>query len=132
MADVLTSIYEAFKANQIIWLHCENRIKYYDYPETGSITQPYIVIDPLDAPMQSDFADQEWLTYTYLIQIDIQSKKRLQTAEIAYEVDKVMDSLGFRQYTGGADQYDSDTGIFRIAHTYRGTIYRQEIIKGEK
>lgn len=132
MADVLTSIYEAFKGNKVIWFPSENRIKYYEYPETGSITQPYVVIDPLDAPMQSDFADQEWLTYTYLIQIDIQSKKRLQTAEIAFEVDKVMDSLGFRQYTGGADEYDSDTGIFRIAHTYRGTIYRQEIIKGEK
>lgn len=132
MADVLTSIYEAFKANQVIWLHCENRIKYYDYPETGSITQPYIVIDPLDAPMQSDFADQAWLTYTYLIQIDIQSKKRLQTAEIAYEVDKVMDSLGFRQFTGGVDEYDPDAKIFRIANTYRGTLYRKEIIKGEK
>jgi hypothetical protein len=120
MADVLMKIYNALLANDYISEACAGRIKFYEYPENGDVSQPYIIIDPLDSPLPSDFADDDWLYYIHLFQVDIRSQKRITTENLALEVDKVLWKLGFGQYGGGDNEFDKATNVFRIAQNYRG------------
>ena len=127
MDDYLIRIYNALMDNALIAEQCNGRIKFYDYPETCDVTAPYIVIDPLDAPLASDYADNDWLTFDYMVQIDVWSKRRKTTRDLSYEVMKALWAINFGQSGGAGDEYDKDTGIFRMAQRYRGKIYKGEI-----
>lgn len=131
LVDELTMIYEAFIENPFIYDNAFGRIKYYEYPETGEVNKPYVVIDPLDAPLPSVYADDKWLTHDYMVQIDVWTKERQITRQLSTEIAQTMWNLNFGQYGGGTNEWDKATGIYREARRYRGKIYR-EIIKGEK
>ncbi len=122
--DVLTVIYNALIANSYIQEQASDRIKYYEYPESGNVEAPYIIIYPLDVPKPSDFADSTWLTYDCLYQIDVWTKNRTITRELAKQVHQVMWDMGFKPKGSGIDEYDS--GIFRDARRYRGKLYRED------
>lgn len=124
--DMLDKIYRSLIADDYIAEKAKGRIKFYEYPETGEVGNAYIVIDPLDVPTPSDFADDTWLTDDYLYQIDVWSKDRQVTRKIAKHIRPAMRSIGFGQTSGGVDEYDKDTGIFRDARRYRGKIYRDD------
>lgn len=125
--DVLTIINDALIANEYIQSQvAKGRIKFYEYPETGNMKDPFIIIDPLDVPKPSDFADGTWLTNDFLLQIDVWSKNRAITRKLAEQVQLVMWDLGLYQ-NGGVDEWDKETGIFRDARRYRGKIYRDDL-----
>jgi hypothetical protein len=124
--DILGLIYDALIANEFILYQAKGRIKYYEYPEAGDVKNPFIIIDPLDVPSPKDFADNTWLSNDCLLQIDVWTKNRTTTKELAENVQKVMWDIGFRQ-NGGIDQWDKDTGIFRDARRYRGKLYRDDL-----
>ncbi|MGP4074122.1 hypothetical protein ACTWQB_16575, partial [Piscibacillus sp. B03] len=66
--------YEAFMADSLIQEKVGQRIKFYEYPDTDDLKEgPFIVIDPLDPPLPSDYADNQWLTEDYLYQIEVWS-----------------------------------------------------------
>lgn len=96
----------------------KNNIKFYEYPATGDVDNPYIVIDPLDAPMPSVYADNDWLADDYMYQIDVWSCDMQTTKDLANCIRKVLSDVGVRQYGGGGDEYDE--GIYRDARRYRG------------
>ncbi|MCM3030385.1 MULTISPECIES: hypothetical protein [unclassified Niallia] len=121
--DVLAKIYNALIADAFIAEQASRRIKYYEYPESGNVEEPYIIIDPLDVPEPSDFADDTWLTYDCLYQIEVWTKNRTTTRQIGERVHQVLWKLGFRQ-NGGLSEYDS--GIFREARRFRGKLYRED------
>ncbi len=121
--DVLAIIYNALIADEFIAKEAAGRIKYYEYPESGEVDKPYIIIDPLDIPKPSDFADDTWLTYDCLYQIEVWTKNRATTVTLGEKVHNVLWKLGFRQ-TGGLSQYDS--GIFRDARRFSGKLYRED------
>ncbi|WP_336866390.1 tail completion protein gp17 [Peribacillus frigoritolerans] len=121
--DVLGMIYDALMADPSIKETANGRIKFYEFPETGEVTAPFIIIDPLDVPLPQGFADDTWLTYDYLFQIDVWSKKRTTTRELSGKIRHVMWKLGFSQGSG-VDEWDKGTGIFRDARRYRGKLYR--------
>lgn len=124
--DVLNLIYNALIADEYIKEQAYRRIKYFEYPETGDITAPFIIIDPINAPDPSDFADDTWLTIDCLLQIEVWSKNRIVTNTIADKVRDVMwAQLGFKQQSG-PQEYDE--GVFRDARRYRGKIYRDDLI----
>lgn len=125
--DMMMVIYEAMMADSYIKQQASGRIKFYEYPETGSVTQPYIVIDPLGPPLPDDYADNKPLTDEYLYQIDVWTKNRLVTKELAKRIAKAMRELGFGYFAGAIDEYDKDTGIFRDARRYRGKAYTEEV-----
>lgn len=125
--DMMMVIYNALVAEEYIKQQAFGRIKFYEYPETGSVTQPYIVIDPLGPPLPDDYADNEPLTDEYLYQIDVWTKNRLVTKELAKRIQKVMRELGFGYFAGAVDEYDKETGIFRDARRYRGKAYTEEV-----
>ncbi|MEM5014110.1 hypothetical protein WKH57_25715 [Niallia taxi] len=121
--DVLAIIYNALIADEFIAKEAEDRIKYYEYPESGEVKKPYIIIAPLDVPAPSDFADDTWLTFDCLYQIDVWTKNRITTRQIGERIHQVLWKLGLKQ-NGGLSEYDS--GIFRDARRFRGKLYRED------
>ena len=119
----INKLYDALMADPLIQQKVGKRIKFYEYPATGDVSGVRIVIDPLDSPTASDFADNKWLTEDYLYQIEVWSKSMTDTRTIADRIRKVMWSINFRQYGGGLDEWDKETGIYRDARRYRGKVY---------
>ncbi|WP_350300598.1 hypothetical protein [Peribacillus frigoritolerans] len=125
--DVLGMVYNQLIADPFIMEKAAGRIKFYDFPETSSVTMaPNIIIDPLDVPLPKDFADDTWLTYDCLYQIEVWSKNRTATRELSEQISKVMWEFGFHQRPG-VDEWDEDTGIYRDARRYRGKLYREDL-----
>lgn len=127
MMDALNKIYEALSADSVIYDAVENRIKYYEYPDTGAVDKAYIIIDPLQPSMPDDYADNDWLTEEHLIQIDIWSKSREEKDKLGERIRMVMKNIGFYQSGGGIDEYDKDVKIYRDARRYLGKFYRNDI-----
>lgn len=122
--DILEKVYESLVADDYIKEQALGRIKYYEYPETGDVDNPYIVIDPIDAPKPSDYADDNWTKYDCLLQVDVWTRNRKITGSIADQIRDVMwDVFGFSQQSG-PNEYDE--GIYRDARRYRGTVYRDD------
>lgn len=120
--DVEMIIYDALLTDSYIGEQTSGRIKFFEYPESSSLEEPFIIIEPLDVPAPSDYADETWLTYDCLYQIEVWTKNRTITKELGKKVHQVMWKLGFRQ-NGGISEYDS--GIFRDARRFGGKLYRE-------
>jgi hypothetical protein len=100
------------------------RIKFYEYPETGDVKSPYIIIDPLGPEIDDDFADNVALTNEYLYQIEVWTPDRMITKMLAQRVKKQLKTIGFSVSSVGPDEYDS--GIYRDARRYTGKAYTEE------
>lgn len=118
-------IYNILIADEVISDLIGDRIKFYEYPEAKGMTETHIVIDPLDTPKSSDFADDKWLTDEYLYQIDVWSKDLKERDLISEKIRHIMWSINFKQ-TDGIDEYDKDYDVFRVARRYRGKAYRKD------
>lgn len=117
-------IYNELIKDEYILEHAAGRIKFHKYPETKSIKETHIIIDPLDVPKPDDFADNNWLTDDFLYQIDVFSKDDDICDEIAKRIQIIMwNNLNFVQ-VGGISQYDEDYDLYRDARRYRGKSYR--------
>ena len=125
--DALNRIYEALSSDAVIASKVETRIKYYTYPETGDVTKPYIVIDPLMTPSPGDYADNKWLTKTHLIQIDVWAKTRADKELLGNQIELVMEKVGFYQSGSGVDEYDKEVQIYRDGRRYLGKFYRDDL-----
>lgn len=125
--DALNRIYEALSSDALIASKVETRIKYYTYPETGDVTKPYIVIDPLMPPTPDDYADNKWMTETHLIQIDVWAKTRADKDMLGNQIQLVMKNAGFYQSGSGVDEYDKDVQIYRDGRRYLGKFYRDDL-----
>lgn len=123
--DDLKFIYDAIIMDPFIKTETSGKIKYYEYPETGDLTGPFIIIDGIDVPKPSDFADNQWLSYDCLVQIEVWSRNRLITKQIADTIQDILWSKNFKQQSGPREYED---GIFRDARRYRGKVYRDEFI----
>ncbi len=125
---MLWDIYNVLKENVVINDLVGNRIKFYKYPEPKDMKETHIIIAPLDPPKPGDYADDQWLTDDYLLQIDVWSKDMEEKDLIAKTIRKVLwDKLNVRQFGGnGVDEWDEDYDIYRDARQYRGKKYRKD------
>ncbi|WP_299090345.1 DUF3168 domain-containing protein [uncultured Metabacillus sp.] len=124
---MIYKIYEALIADTLIQEKVGSRIKFYEYPATGDVTGPYIIIDPLGPPIPGDYADNEPLTDEYLYQVEVWSKSLSDTGIIAKQIRKVLrKNLGIPQYGTGVDEWDQETAIYRDARRYRGKEYVED------
>lgn len=120
---MIFKIYDALFTDQLIKEKVGTRIKFYEYPASGDVTSTHIIIDPLDVPLPSDYADNKWLTEDYLFQIEVWSKSLDDTQLIAKKIRDIMWDLRFSQGSG-VDEYNKDLNIYRDARRYRGKVYR--------
>lgn len=127
MIDGLMMIYNQLMTNEVIATHCNGRIKFYEYPESGETTEPFIVIDPLDVPEPVIFSSNKNHANKYLYQIDVESTDRLLTKELQNEIRKEMKTLGFGQLRDGLDEYFKETGRYVDARRYQG-ILKEEVL----
>lgn len=121
MKDMLTIIYKKLSTNPVIALHCEGRIKFYDYPETGETDKPFMIIEPLDVPAAAFYGSDQELAITHHYQVDVQSRVRMICKEVQKAVGEEMQGLGFWQQPNGLDTYFSETARFVDARKYKGT-----------
>ena len=119
----LDDIYQALIADSYIKDNAYGRIKYFTYPEAASLTEPHIVIDPLDVPRPDTFADNTWLKDDVICQIEVWTKERKLTNQLASKVRDVMWQLGYVQGSGPFE-YDKDYQIYRDARRYSAKLYR--------
>ncbi|MBM7605985.1 hypothetical protein JOC75_004013 [Metabacillus crassostreae] len=119
---MIYKIYNALLEDPVIIEKVGTKIKFYEYPASGDVTSTHIIIDPLDVPIPSDYADNKWLTEDFLFQIEVWSLNLADTLEIAKQIRKIMWNLNFSQGSG-IDEYDKDFGIYRDARRYRGKVY---------
>lgn len=125
--DMMMKIYDALMADEYISAQAGGRIKFYEYPETATLLQPAIIFDSLGPPLDSDYGDDQPLAEEYLFQIDVWTKDRKLTKELARRVKKVLRENGFYYYAGGVDEYDKDTKIYRDARRFRGKLYTEDV-----
>ena len=123
---MIWDIYSALMADELINEKAGNNIKFYEYPEAKDVKETHIIIDPLDVPKPSDYADNQWLTDDYLFQIDVWSKNMAERDLIASKIRRIMWQLNFSQI-GGMDEYDGDFDVFRDARRYRGKKYVKKL-----
>lgn len=96
------------------------RIKFYQVPETLDTTKPFILIDtPLGPPTSAYYAANKEMSQTFSYQVNVETKNRMLTKELAKEVKKVMWEFGFIQLSGGLDEYFKETNRFVDARRYR-------------
>jgi len=128
--DVLDMVYNILRNDDLIKEYCTSerdglRIKYFKYPETADMNGNWIVLEPLLNELPSNFADETWVTYDYLLHVEVWSKNRESNRIIATRVrDLLWDKLKFREN----DNIDEmDLGIYRDARRYKGVLHRSDL-----
>ena len=131
MDDITIKIYEALINNEeIIKLVPKNNIKFFDYPNAQEIKDIVIVIDPLDTPTPSDYADNDNLTYEYFYQIDVFVKQkqgvngRVLSDRLVFLIQRIMwEVLGFGEASSMKPEYIKEFNIYRQAKRFEGKQY---------
>lgn len=136
MMDLLTEVYNVLKQDELISSHIDvNRnIKFNEYPEVGSINDPYIVIDEVDDTLPVEYADNDNMALSYLIQIDVYTKvksgvnARILRDEISYRISRILkEKLDMINTSNAKPEYDREFKLYRSARRYEGVFYREEI-----
>src|SRR5699024_12066936 len=70
MRDIMMDVYNALIDDEFISSNVQ-LIKFYEYPEHGSIDDPYIVIDEIDGELPMEYADNTKMAASKLIQVDV-------------------------------------------------------------
>ena len=131
MDDITIKIYEALINNEeIMKLVPKNNIKFFDYPNAQEIKDIVIVIDPLDTPTPSDYADNDNLTYEYFYQIDVFVKQkqgvngRVLSDRLVFLIQRIMwEVLGFGEASSMKPEYIKEFNIYRQAKRFEGKQY---------
>ena len=132
MRDLMMEMYEAFKADKELSEHVKD-IRFFTYPNANDVKAPVIVIDDLTTPIPGDFADDDYLTYQYLYQIDLFVKQnsnvngRLLSNRLIYRIQRIMyEQFRFTVNSSGKPEYISDFNLYRSTLSFTGKIYREE------
>lgn len=125
--DVMMKMYNALMADEFISQQASGRIKFFEYPESATLTQPFIIIDSLSPPLDSEYGDDEPLAEEYLFQVDVWTTNRKTTKELARRVKNALRAESIYYFAGGVDEYDPETKIYRDARRFRTKIYSEDI-----
>lgn len=101
------------------------RIKFFTYPETADMEGSWIVLEPIINALPSNMADETWVTYDYLMHVEVWSREREDNLIVANRIrDLLWDKLKFKQ-NDSTDEYD--LGIYRDARRYKGILHRSDL-----
>ncbi|MGE6370645.1 hypothetical protein ACQKDB_16075 [Planococcus kocurii] len=132
--DVLMDLYNVMIADEFIagkvrytsGSKTQYRIKFQEYPATGDVNGAYIVIDPISAPIDTDFADDVILASETLLDIDVWTKKRTESKELSDAIKKLVKEHGYYAFGGAPPEYDKSSGIHRDMRRYRKKVNSEE------
>ena len=134
MRDILMDIYNVLTVDEYIAEYVGTRIRFNDFPDVKTINEPYIVIDEIDDPLPLEYADNDNLALSYLVQIDVYTKvksgtnARLLRDEISYRISRLLkEELGMTNTSNAKPEYDREFNLYRSARRYEGVFYREEI-----
>ncbi|HCT8050437.1 TPA: hypothetical protein OT946_000889 [Staphylococcus pseudintermedius] len=134
MKDILMEIYNVLINDTLVQKYVDKRIKFYEYPEPSSISQPYIVMSEIDDTLPTEYADNDNLALSYLVQIDVfvpesdDYEAYFVRNEVSYHISRLLKELLKMENTSNAKpEYDKDLKIYRSARRYEGTFYRSEL-----
>lgn len=96
------------------------RIRGYQYPETADKSGPFITIRPLEPISDAYFASNYEMAKRFWYQIDVESGNPRIAKQLQAEIKEEMRDLGFRQTSGGLDEYFSETKHYVDARRYVG------------
>ncbi|RAI79300.1 hypothetical protein BFS35_012125 [Macrococcoides goetzii] len=132
MRDIPMEIYEILIDDREVTSYTGKHIKIDNYPEPASQSQPYIVISEVDDTLPYEYADNDNLALSYLVQVDIfcplssNYNARNTCKELSYYVSRVLkEKLGLENTSNAKPEYDKDLKIYRRAKRYEGIFYRQ-------
>lgn len=95
----------------------DKQIKFYDITENVNQDKPFILITPL-ANNPAIYASNKHNSFFFSVQIDVQSKNRLECKKIQHEIRKELNKLSFIQSEDTLDEFFKETGRFVDARRY--------------
>lgn len=128
--DILDKVWILLKDDEMVRSFIESetdglRIKYFTYPETADMEGSWIVLESIINGLPSDFADDTWVAYDYLIHIEVWSRNRNDNITLSNRIrDLLWENIKFKQ-NDSTDEYD--LGIYRDARRYEGKLYRHDL-----
>ncbi len=128
--DGLDVVYNILRQDEVVREYTESdrdglRIKYFTYPETADMEGSWIVLESIINGLPSDFADDTWVAYDYLIHIEVWSRNRNDNITLSNRIrDLLWKNIKFKQ-NDSTDEYD--LGIYRDARRYEGKLYRHDL-----
>lgn len=135
MRDLMMEMYEAFRKDEELSKYIKS-IKFFDYPNANAITEPILVIDDLVSPIPGTFADNDYLTYQNIYQVDLFIKQnsningRLLSTRLIQHVQRIMwEQFGFGVNSSGKPEYIKDFNLYRQTISFTGKIYINEMEK---
>lgn len=132
MRDLFLEIHNALLDDPIVSQHFKNGdIEFFIHRNANDISDNVIVIDEVFSPTASDFADDNPLTYDYLLQIDLFIKQKnnqvngsLLCRELILRVSKIMwEQFGFGEFNSFKPDYYPDFNLYQASKQFRGKKY---------
>lgn len=131
MRDLMTDMYNAFLKDDVLSQYVgKQSIKFINYPNANDIKNTMIVIDDLQSPIPSDYADNDNLTYEYAYQVDVFVKQnsntnsRLLCERLILRVQRIMwQEFGFGVLSTPKPNHDDEHALFRQTTVFKGKQY---------
>ena len=118
--DMLLDLYELLVADKRL---AGVSIKSFERPEGLGDKEASIVLKPVTSPIQSAMGSNTSLAKRYLIQVNVESGKRLECKTLQRIVEEVFEGKRFYQVTdaiSNLEDYIADIGRYVDVRTYRG------------
>lgn len=127
-------VYNILVKDELVQKYVSNRIKFYEYPEPSDMGKPYIVMSEIDEALPTEYADNDNLALSYLVQIDVfvpesdDYQAYFVRNEVSYHIARLLkEQLKMVNTSNAKPEYDKDLKIYRSARRYEGTFYRSEL-----
>ncbi|HFI0638364.1 TPA: hypothetical protein ACGO3K_000428 [Streptococcus suis] len=118
--DMLLDLYELLVADERL---AGISIKSFERPEGLGDREASIVLRPVTSPVQTAMGSNTSLAKRYLIQVNVESGKRLECKKLQRIVEEVFEGKRFYQVTdaiSNLEDYIADIGRYVDVRTYRG------------
>lgn len=127
-------IYNILTNDNQVMEYVGKRIKFYEYPEPSDATKPYIVMSEIDEALPVEYADNDNMALSYLVQIDLFVPESINYRayyvrnQLSYHIYRLMkEKLQMENTSNSKPEYDRNLKIYRSARRYEGTFYRSEL-----
>ncbi|HEM6088462.1 TPA: hypothetical protein U2B88_000466 [Streptococcus suis] len=118
--DMLLDLYELLVADERL---AGISIKSFERPEGLGDKEASIVLKPVTSPVQTAMGSNTSLAKRYLIQVNVESGKRLECKKLQRIVEEIFEGKRFYQVTdaiSNLEDHIADLGRYVDVRTYRG------------